>query len=78
MTGETKRVLSIAAVASFAGLLLGLLTPITLFSQRLAVQEERWRIIVQALSDIRSDTRDLGKELSNLRETVAAQRAQRR
>ena len=69
---------SLATVAGFAGLRVGLLTPVYLFAQRLAVQEERLRVVMDGVAEIRSEVKSTGADVAKLRETLASRSSRER
>lgn len=62
---------TVATVAGFAGVLIGLLAPVYMFAQRLTIQEERMSVVVVGVSDLRKDIQRQGEGLNELKIAMA-------
>lgn len=69
--GIAREKITLAVFSGFVGIILGLLTPVYVFGQRLAVQEVQMASVIEGVKKLDTKLETTTKEMSSLRESLA-------
>lgn len=68
---NSREKITLALFSGFVGIMLGLLTPVYVFGQRLAVQEVQMASVIDGVKSLNVKLDETTKEVSILRESLA-------